>query len=96
MKRNAIASRVTTLINANKNLGTYPWQEPFTGDLFRLCKEAFDNGYHEGGRPLLTGDGLRDCVRARWDQQADAKVLSTLDAACRLWTHWLYALTRTS
>jgi hypothetical protein len=59
MKRNAIASRVTTLINANKNLGTYPWQEPFTGDLFRLCKKAFDNGYHEGGRPLLTGDGLR-------------------------------------
>ena len=96
MKRHAVASRVTALIDANKTIGTYPWREPYTGDLFRLCKEAFDSGFHESGRPRLTGDGLREFVLARWGQRVDAKALSTLDAACRLWTHWLYALTRAS
>src|SRR5262249_30061961 len=58
------------------------WQEPYTGDLFRLCKEAFDGGFHEEGRPRLTGDGLlaMDEVLAL-RLNADWVVLSACNAA---------------
>lgn len=71
-------------------------QEPFKGDLFKLCKAAHAGGDQEiTSSTQLTSDGLRDALLGRWKGSVDQsvrKLRRPLDDVCGMWGEWLYAL----
>lgn len=68
-------------------------QEPYKGDFFRLFKEAFQQGYFDSGRPILTAGALIDILATRWltgDSQDELKE-ELIDSLYTKWAEWRYA-----
>lgn len=92
-----IVAKVADFIQGWSRLGGPPNfdQESYKSNLFDLCSQAFLFNYHSStSRPRLTGDALRDAVRARWPEDQDPRILAALDTVCEMWRQWLYALER--
>lgn len=83
-----ILTDVVMLLTANV---AWAGQEPYRGDLFKLCRHAFEGGHtKQGARPLLTADQMTLTIRERWPQ-VDERALDRLTI---VWGAWLYAMQR--
>ncbi len=82
------------LDNESKPNGTvgYHGQEPYKSDLFDLCKIALEKGWTDSGSPLLSADGLRDAVVARYEVLGDDRKLELLNDYGVMWREWIYAM----
>ncbi len=61
-------------------------------DLFDLCKIALEKGWTDSGSPLLSADGLRDAVVARYEVLGDDRKLELLNDYGVMWREWIYAM----
>jgi hypothetical protein len=70
-------------------------QDPYKNDIFKLFREAYNNGYCEQtSRPLLTGDALRDTLQVRWDTANETQRHDLAQAVLTMWDEWRYAWDR--
>ena len=68
-------------------------QDPYKSDIFKLFREAYNNGYCEHpSRPLLTGDALRDTLQVLWDTGGEETQRQKLaNEVLTMWDEWRYA-----
>jgi hypothetical protein len=75
-----------------------PYTKTTRTNIFKLFREAYDNGYCEHpSSPLLTGDALRDILQNRWDTggtDTEAQRQKLTDAVLTMWNEWQYAWRR--
>lgn len=91
----AILNDITHLLRTHADIGAHLGQEPYKGNLFKLCEEAHAARYHHiTSSPRLSADGLRDAVREQLSWHEDQNRLKVLDRLCEMWHEWLYALDR--
>jgi hypothetical protein len=95
---NEIVDKVRERLELWGPQGASMHQEPFKGDLFKLCKAAHAGRDHDiTSSPRLTNEGLRDALLGRWKGNVDQnvrKLRKPLEDLCRMWGEWLYALER--
>lgn len=68
-------------------------QDPYKSDIFKLFREAYNNGYCEHpSSPLLTGDALRDTLQVLWDTGGEETQRQKLaNEVLTMWDEWRYA-----
>ena len=90
-----IAQIIEFLDGQLKDIRGHIAQEPYKGDVFKLFKDAYHNGYFdESSRPGLRGDALRDIIVARWfthDDAEDEKRWELMNQFSARWDEWRYA-----
>jgi hypothetical protein len=72
------------------------YQDPYKGDFFKLCLEAYRHGYFEtNSSPRLTGDAMADRFYERWmslDQEHRENKFKLLKNMIAMWDEWHYTL----
>ena len=94
MEREEIIEGFLDLLKFHFKGGASVHQEPYKGELFKLFKEAYHNGYFETGSPILTGDSLVDVIAARWHpgyEKEDELKREFAWKVLAIWDQWQYA-----
>lgn len=90
-----ILADVKAWLQAHVDIGASLHQEPYKSDLYKLCYEAHEAGYHHfASSPRLSADALLVAISAQWSPYEDTNRLKGLKELCAMWREWLYALDR--